>query len=253
MNFKKALIVYRKELLELLRDKRTLFATIVLPVILYPLLMIGFSSVMSRQSEVLTKRGATVAFFDSLSVRDESSLQISSQIQKGIDGIEYFDLMPAPPETEKLYQEKEIQAIVTLSDSLSGGEVYKYRIGVRYDASDERGQLIFSKIDKALTATSQEVINARLLEKDIDPQVIEPFIIDPVDTSTAEKKMGSLLGMILPYIMILMLVVGASAVAADLVALDLRTVIIARIDLDAAGRIVLDHVALAGGLVSADE
>lgn len=218
MNFKKALIVYRKELLELLRDKRTLFATIVLPVILYPLLMVGFSSVMSRQADILTKRGATIAFYDSLSIRDENSLEMSSRIQKAIDGIEYFELMPAPPETETLYQEQEIQAIVTLSDSLSGNGLEKYRISVRYDASGERGQLIFRKIDKALISTSREVIDERLLEKDIDPELIDPFIIDPVDTSTSQKKMGTVLGMILPYIMILMLVVGASAVAADLVA-----------------------------------
>lgn len=218
MNFKKTLIVYRKEILELLRDKRTLFATIVLPVILYPLLMVGFSTVMSRQTEVLSERGATVAFYDSLSIRNESSLEISSKIQKAIGGIEHFSLLPAPPETETLYEEKEIQAIVTLSDSLSGNGLEKYRIGVRYDASGERGQLIFSKIDKALISTHQEVITERLLQKDIDPELIEPFIIDPVDTSTTQKKMGSILGMILPYMMILMLVVGASTVAADLVA-----------------------------------
>lgn len=57
MNFKKSLIVFRKELSELLRDRRTLFTNIILPVILYPLLFVGFSAIMSRQAGVIEKRG----------------------------------------------------------------------------------------------------------------------------------------------------------------------------------------------------
>ena len=34
--------VYRKDLAEILRDRRTLIAMIVIPVVLYPLMMLGF-------------------------------------------------------------------------------------------------------------------------------------------------------------------------------------------------------------------
>ena len=34
--------IYRKELLEILRDRRTLIAMVVIPVVLYPVLMLGF-------------------------------------------------------------------------------------------------------------------------------------------------------------------------------------------------------------------
>ncbi|MBW6514497.1 MAG: ABC transporter permease subunit [Candidatus Syntrophosphaera sp.] len=218
MNFKKAGIVYRKEILEMLRDRRTLFATIVLPVIMYPLLFMGFTTIMSRQTEVLEKRGATIAFQDSLQIRDTASLAMSSAIQNSIDGIEFYSLMPSPPEVERLHKEKEIQAIVTLSDSVGASGLPTYKVRVRYDASDERGQLVYRRIDQALMQTAQEEIGNRLSSLRVDPQLIKPIIIDPVDTSTAEKKMGSILGIILPYMMILMLVAGASTIAADLVA-----------------------------------
>lgn len=55
MNFKKAFVIYKKEMLELFRDKRTLFTTIILPVILYPLLFAGFGAIMTRQADVLEK------------------------------------------------------------------------------------------------------------------------------------------------------------------------------------------------------
>lgn len=55
MNFKQVMIVFRKEFLELLRDKRTLFTTLLLPVILYPVMIIGFNAIMTRQTGVKSR------------------------------------------------------------------------------------------------------------------------------------------------------------------------------------------------------
>lgn len=218
MSFKKALIVYRKELLELLRDRRTLFATVVLPVIMYPLLFMGFSAIMSRQAGVLEKRGATVAWVDSLSIRNADSAIISKNIQDNLAKLEYFTVVPAPKALKQLYAEEEIQAIVTLSDSLSKQGLATYKLQVQYDASGERERMIYGKIEKALLATEKAEINRRLVTLKVNPELIKPMVIVPRDTSTAEKKMGSFLGMFLPYIMILTLVAGAATIAADLVA-----------------------------------
>jgi sodium transport system permease protein len=53
MNFKHSLVIYRKELTEVLRDKRTIFTTFILPIILYPFIIIGFNSIMIRQTKTL--------------------------------------------------------------------------------------------------------------------------------------------------------------------------------------------------------
>lgn len=218
MNFKKAAIVYRKEIAEMLRDRRTLFTTIVLPVIMYPLLFIGFSAIMSRQTSVIEKRGATAVYQDSISIRNESTLAVRDKILQDIDAIEYLTLMPSPPDAQKLYADKDIQAIVTLSDSLTASGLSTYKIKVQYDASGERGQMIFSKIKNAALDTEKQVIRAKLSTQKVDPQIVNLFRVETMDTSTSQKKMGMFLGMFLPYIMILTLVTGASTVAADLVA-----------------------------------
>ncbi len=111
MNFKKAIIIYKKEMLELFRDKRTLFTTIILPVILYPLLFVGFSAIMSRQVDVLEKRGATIAFQDSLSIRTPETLAIRDSIYEDLNKIEHFKIIPAPSVVDKLYQEGELMLL----------------------------------------------------------------------------------------------------------------------------------------------
>lgn len=218
MNFSKAMIVFRKETAEMLRDRRTLFTTIILPVVMYPLLFMGFSAIMSRQAGVLEKRGATIAFQDSLSLRDGSNLAVRDSISRQLGAIPYTTLIPSPPLAQQLYAEKELQAIVTVSDSLTPSGLNTYQIKVQYDASNERGQLIFGKIRNAVQETEKLIVAERLQDRRVDPQLMRLFDVQTRDTSTSQKKMGMFLGMFLPYIMILTLVSGAATVAADLVA-----------------------------------
>jgi sodium transport system permease protein len=218
MSFKKAMIVYRKEFLEMLRDKRTIFTTLVLPVVMYPLLFMGFSAIMSRQSDILEKRGANVAFQDSLQFRDKGSLAIRDSIFSGLYKMPNLSVSPAPPTVEKLYQEKDILAIVTVTDSMSRNGIPFFKIKVRYDKSNERGRLLFGRIESKILEVGKAEISRRLKERSVDPELIKPFAIKEEDTSTAQKKMGSILGMFLPYLMILTLVAGAATIAADIVA-----------------------------------
>jgi sodium transport system permease protein len=61
MRFDVVLEIFRKELTETLRDRRTLTMMIALPVLLYPLLMIGFSKLQVSQREATEERMSRVA------------------------------------------------------------------------------------------------------------------------------------------------------------------------------------------------
>lgn len=212
MSFKKVMIVFRKELLEMLRDRRTLFATLLLPVLLYPLLFVGFSSIMSRQADVLAKRGAIIA------IRDSVQNDVSGSIKENLRENEGYVLQAYDDSTEVRYSQNDVQAIVTVADSLTQTGLRTYKVSVRYDASKERNQLIYGNIKEAVSKTEKASLSLELRSRNVDPEIMKLVRIVAEDTSTAAKKVGSFLGMILPYLMILMLVTGASLVAADLVA-----------------------------------
>ncbi|MDY0151470.1 MAG: ABC transporter permease subunit/CPBP intramembrane protease [Candidatus Cloacimonas sp.] len=212
MNFKKVGVVYRKELLEVLRDKRTLFTTLILPIILYPLLIIGFNSVMSRQNAVLEEQGATVALVDS--VNTEVSLMMAKECAQ----IEHYNLVPYSASTPTLYENKDIQAIVTIRDSLGSDGLAAYKIYIQYDKSKDRSQKVYRKLSDAFKKSEKKLQSNQLQLSGINSEFLDLVSVRERDTSTAQKKMGMLLGMFLPYIMIMMLVAGASTVASDLVA-----------------------------------
>jgi len=59
---RRVLLVLGKEVREALRDRRTLFVTLVLPMLLYPALMIGLGTVTARQVGKLREATQRVAF-----------------------------------------------------------------------------------------------------------------------------------------------------------------------------------------------
>ena len=58
--------IWKKELSETLRDRRTLFVMIVLPVLLYPMLIMGFSRLAESESEAALAKPSVIAVWGAL-------------------------------------------------------------------------------------------------------------------------------------------------------------------------------------------
>jgi sodium transport system permease protein len=212
MNFKRVMTVYKKEMLEMFRDKRTILSTIVLPFVLYPILFVGVSSLMIRQTAKLEKQGATLMITDS--INDKSSQIIVNQLHK----IENFDFLPVSTAAQKMYQDKVLHCIITIRDSLQDSGIPVYIISVQLDKSTDRGKLINEKVGEALKKAETDLLKYRLAEHGLNAEIVSTITVTQKDTSSAQKKLGSLLGAILPYLLIMLLIAGASVVAGDLVA-----------------------------------
>jgi sodium transport system permease protein len=212
MNSKKVMIVYRKELMEVLRDKRTLFTTLLLPVILYPLLIVGFNAIMARQTGVLEQKSASVAVQDS--VMNATSMAIIENLAE----IENYTILPAAGNAQALYENRDIQAIVSISDSLTAGGLTAYHIYIQYDTANEQSRTVYSKLKEQLAESEKALMQEQLQLRGVPTDLMNILDVRQIDTASSQRKMGMILGMFLPYIMIIMLLTGASVVAADLVA-----------------------------------
>jgi sodium transport system permease protein len=212
MNSKKVMIVFQKELMEVLRDKRTLFTTLLLPIILYPILIVGINAIMTRQTGVLEQQSATIA------VQDSVLSSVSRSIIADMAAIDNYSFIPAGENAQELYDSKDIQAIVSIRDSLTSEGLTTYHVFVQYDAANERSGMVYSKIRDSLAGSEQRIVEDHLRSRGMDPQLMNIVDVRKIDTASTQRKMGMMLGMFLPYIMILMLLTGASVVAADLVA-----------------------------------
>ena len=113
MDLKKIFTIYRKEMLDLLRDKRTVVTSVVIPLVLYPLIMIGFSSLMIRQESKMGRQNVDIAISDNI------YSSVSQQITDSLSARQYVNVIDDIAEPEELIQDDLLDAYVELNSSTS--------------------------------------------------------------------------------------------------------------------------------------
>ncbi|MAE67900.1 MAG: hypothetical protein CMJ18_26905 [Phycisphaeraceae bacterium] len=201
--------IVRKELLETLRDKRTLIAMIVIPVLLYPLLIILVVQVATVQQSKIDQATSRVA----------PGAGAAPEIHAWLDALEQVEVVLSGNPGRDL-REGHIDAIVRAGpdalDALNADG--SAEVSIEYDGTEMRSREAMERIREGLGLRAREMIEARLADKGLSPQYIRPIEIESKNIASAQKKTGSLLGRALPMMMILMLGVGAFYPAVDLTA-----------------------------------
>ena len=204
------LSIFKKELIDVLRDRRTLFFMVVIPVVVMPLLIfisLKFQEYQNKKSEEKTLNIALVNESGDTKIRD----YILNQ--KGVNLIEDIDA-------------DSLEAGIK-SDSLQGGlyigknflnNISTNQMGaveIYYKSSDLMSKAK-KRINNALDQYKNEVVAGRLLRFDIDKNLLEPLQIIDKDMSTKKETIGKALGGLVPYMLVIFIFLGAMYPAIDL-------------------------------------
>ncbi|MCK4653146.1 MAG: ABC transporter permease, partial [Candidatus Cloacimonetes bacterium] len=217
MNFSKIITIYKKELLDLMRDRRTIITAIVLPIILYPLIMIGFSAMMSRQEMKLEQQ--TMVIYVNDNIADETSQMIIDSFNE----IETIQIMGKAGIYEEetylsLLGENSIQAVIDIKDSLSAAGYSVFNISVFYNQTNEKSILTYEKITNKLYDIEDDLVGERLKKININEEILNAVEIKKENIAPPEQMIGFIVGKFLPYLLIILTISAASVVASDLVA-----------------------------------
>ncbi|UWG95384.1 ABC transporter permease subunit [Dehalobacter sp. DCM] len=206
LRFRALKAVFKKEILDVIRDKRTLAIMILMPLILYPALMLGVSQAMTLLMESREEKVLSVAFDFPVDSRLAGLLENSSQEYK-------LDVIPAA-DPGKALAEKKIMSYVT-RETVNGKDTYK----IVYKSSESETQMASQRLEDLLKdyklLLTQEAIEKAGLNAE---NVMNPIDFSYVDTAVDEEKTGTLLGIMLPYLLIVALVTGAMYPAIDVTA-----------------------------------
>ncbi len=217
MNLKKIIVIYKKEMLDLVRDRRTIITSFVLPILLYPLLMIGFSSMMSRQEMKLEQQEIVIYVNDM--VRDETSRELKESLSQ-IETLQIMDEAMVYNESTylDLLQDKSIQTLINIRDSLSSSGYRIFNITCFYDETSEKSSLAYRKIRDNLRDLEEVLISKRLEKIKINSEILNAVEIKKENIAPPEQMVGFLVGKFLPYLLIILTISGASVIASDLIA-----------------------------------
>jgi len=201
MRFSIIQAIYRKEVLDLLRDRRTLISMLVVPLVVFPLIMqvaLRLTSRIEERSQEEAKTLGIAAHVSTPEVRE-------ALVKMGIPIVDRDDL---PSSVEK----KSVAAAV---EEIPGTPT---QIRIYVDSSNPTSSAAADKIRIALDDLKDRDIRGSLRNSGIAESVLTPFVVRRTNVAGARKMAGSIWGTMLPYILLLLMFTGGMYPIIDMTA-----------------------------------
>ena len=202
--------IFLKELIDVLRDRRTLMFMVVIPVLITPLLVVGSIKFQEYQNKKSDEKILKIALINET---DDVIIKGFLSEQKGVEIIEdiSLDSLESGIKTDSIqggmYIEKEF--LSKISSNNTG------IINIYYKSSDLMSRSK-KRMKDALENYKKTVVTERLTNFNIDEKLLEPLDIVDVDMSTAKETIGKAVGGFIPYILVMFIFLGAMYPAIDL-------------------------------------
>ncbi len=214
MNARNVLAVLRKELLDISRDRRAIFVMIVMPLLLYPLMTIGFTYASLIQVRTLDKRLARVWIRD----LDAQPRDLRAALD---DEERHLSVAPEPAGANEAQAlaDGEVLAIVHPPASLASlapGETAAVmttsEIEVVFNGGLDSSAKARAHVIEAVNAWKRSIVARRLAERGLNGAFIEPVETTSIDLAPR----GAILGRLVAFILVVSSLMGAFYPALDL-------------------------------------
>jgi sodium transport system permease protein len=211
MSLRNSLIVYRKELRDMLRDKRTIRSMVIIPVIAFPLLFWGISKVMtSVMGEAATETAPIMVNGGT----DSPKVLAALRKLPGIQLLRYQD------DAKQEVSDKKIRAVVEIPngiDTVATGSQSK-QVSIGYYENDVKSEMTRDKLQKFFDDYRDGVARAALIARGMSPEILEPFKVQVKNVAPPAKVSAAIFGGWIPYLIIIFSFTGAMYPAMDLTA-----------------------------------
>jgi len=204
-------IVYRKELTDSLRDRRTLVSMIVIPLLLFPVMMLGFSYLAVKLVGQAKKEVPQIMVLGG---------EDSPKVMAGLRNLDTIEIVPPAPDYVEQISNKKVRAAVEIPKGFDAAlernekttiKIYMYEGEIKSSFAADRVEKFFSELREK---TARDRLEARKLPVSL----LKPFDIEQKNVAPPEKVGGSLFGGLIGYMVILLCMTGAMYPAIDLTA-----------------------------------
>ncbi|MCR4945402.1 MAG: ABC transporter permease subunit [Lachnospiraceae bacterium] len=207
--------LFKREMLDVIRDKKTIVMMVLIPVLLYPLMIVGMALIMNAIVSNTAENTYRVAF-DNVFYTDEAKSRVKDELCDILTGDETdYTVRIIPTEEGKdcagMLEEDLIDAYISAGE----GGTYNICYYNARDLSAKAADIIRDAFEIYSRNLTKEMINLSGLPAD---EVLNPISFEKNDLSTAEESMGSMLGYYLPFMIITAILLGAVYPSIDVTA-----------------------------------
>ena len=205
-----AWVILKKEVVETLRDRKTVIVMVVLPLVLYPLLFLGLGQATQAQKESIGQALLPMGI---------SGGEAPDELLEALRGIESSTLTRVD-EASAAMAEGEVVAVAILEDGFkeqveAGGQG---KVTLAFDGSDELSREAQERFRVAVQAYAESIRTRRLSEANLKEELFTPVAMESENVAPPARQGGWLLGQILPMLVSMLMIGAAFYPAIDLTA-----------------------------------
>ncbi len=207
-------LVFKKELKELLRDRKTLFFMIALPMLLFPLIfgaMIFFTSNAVKEAESKVLNYAIVG--------EQYSPDIAEGLANATDQFARVEI-ESDADYAELIKSKQVDFVIEVPASFSTQVLSSEQHVVKLYLNDSGLNKVYSRVREVVGELSDDMQRAAFSELGVSETqqvaILKPISLEKENVADARENWGEKIGGFLPYMIFILCLQGAMAPAADL-------------------------------------
>jgi len=192
--------IAKKEVLEFVRDWRTILAIIVIPLLLFPVLFIAFPLLLQSEADELDSLTVNVSWQGDYNselndILNQSDIHfVFEEIPSGIENL-------STPSTDlERVRNQEVDAILRLTNDSN-----QWEFAVLYLSTSESSNEARNRILDSINVWENQVVNGTLVKAGLDPnETLDPIKWDGdweyADTATKGEQAGLALSLFIPLV-----------------------------------------------------
>lgn len=201
-------IVFKKELIDLFRDKKTLVSSILIPIIIFPLLFYVMGNSMNSMSKKVEENL-------NIAIKDNSK---GSQLVDFIKEQKNITIVQSSNMNEDLKNGKILVAIEipeNFDEDIKNEKTVNLKM--TYDNSSQSSQMAVDSFNLLMEGYSKAIVEQRLMERNISGEFLNPIKLEVITTENKDEGYGKLmLSLLLPLLLIIYSIAGPMGAAVDL-------------------------------------
>lgn len=200
--------IFKKEITDTIRDRRSLMAMIIIPALLMPLIIVGGAKFIGYQMQQAQEQTTKIA------ISGESNSPALAEIVKKLDKVE---VVKTENDLKNAVDNEQIDAAMVIPENF-GEKIEKMQtaeIKIITKSTLEKSSIAAQKINTALIEFNKQTREQRFTKLKINPDILTEAIAIPEDIATKQEKGGFGLGFILPFLIVIWSITGGQNTAVD--------------------------------------
>ncbi len=197
-----ALLIAKKEFLELSKDRKTMFFAFVLPFLLYPAIF-GMMAKMGKRDEVQNQNKASRVY-----VSDPSGT---------LDGLlasdpKHFERVVKPEgDLKQAIRDQKLEMALEVAPNAAAAlqKQETFTLTATMDESERASELALKRLKEVLKDQEKSWVQGRLQNLGASSQLAEPVKLEVNNAADLALEVGKAMGKFLPYLLMIMMYTGA--------------------------------------------